>query len=779
MNHPAFRPWRPALFPALVALLFMLGGGHAMAAYESEMAAFASQDLANPPPANVIVFTGSSSITGWSNLAATFPGYPVLNRGFGGSQMHDVLEHFAEVITPYRAPLYVLYEGDNDIWAGETPAAIFSEYVTFANRIATELPGTDLILIAVKPSPSRVSRMAAMAELNGLLRDLCTTRPNLRYADVFTPMLNASGQPRPELFGSDMLHMNAAGYAIWKSVLDPLLAAAPFPKDSTIQLDFGSAANSPGTGWNNVTAEIGMDPLGKLPALTAATGTATAAGLEILSPFNALNDNGSTASAVFPAAATRDSLFGNTEEFGGMSNMFPAFRLTGLDPALVYRLTFYASRTGVTDNRSTLYTVTGGSTATAVLDASENINGIALVGNIAPDAQQGITVSLSAPAANTSPNHFTYLGVLKLDGLPPAPVDNTAPLLVSGVGRQGRIIDLTFSEALDPATVTPVGGYVVNGGTPAVSSAALLSGGRVISLTLAQNVSGPVTIAVSGVKDAAGNAVAAGTAITVTMPAAQTGVMLFDFGAAGTTMGAGDDPVNTWNNITTAIGTSDTGVLNTLVTVGNLPTTASFRMIKRFNGANANGTTSSSVFPADATSDSLFGNTETFNSLANIFPSFRLTGLDPGQGYDLTFYASRTGVADNRETRYTLVGANTVVTDLQCAANINNTATARLVYPTAAGDIVISLSPSPLNNNGNHFTYLGVMRVSPAPPIDWLPPQIIDGRIHLQWTGTGQLEHAESPLGPWTAIQPVPVSPYQESILPTSRRFYRLRYPVP
>ena len=57
----------------------------AWAAYEAEMAAFAAQDLANPPPANVIVFTGSSSIVGWSGLAAAFPGYPVLNRGLTAS----------------------------------------------------------------------------------------------------------------------------------------------------------------------------------------------------------------------------------------------------------------------------------------------------------------------------------------------------------------------------------------------------------------------------------------------------------------------------------------------------------------------------------------------------------------------------------------------------------------------------------------------------------------------------------------------------------------------
>ena len=191
------------------------------------------------------------------------------------------------------------------------------------------------------------------------------------------------------------------------------------------------------------------------------------------------------------------------------------------------------------------------------------------------------------------------------------------------------------------------------------------------------------------------------------------------------------------------------------------------------------GTTASTVFPSDATSDSLFGNTEIFNNLTNIFPSFRLTGLDPGQGYDFTFYASRTGVSDNRETRYTLVGSNTVITHLQAAANINNAAVARFIHPTPAGEIAVSLSPSPLNNNANHFTYLGVMRFAPAPPLDLLPPQVLNGLIQLQWTGTGQLEQADGPLGPWSTILPVPSSPYSESFPQTGHRFYRLRHPVP
>ena len=53
-----------------------------------------------------------------------------------------------------------------------------------------------------------------------------------------------------------------------------------------------------------------------------------------------------------------------------------------------------------------------------------------------------------------------------------------------------------------------------------------------------------------------------------------------------------------------------------------------------------------------------------------------------------------------------------------------------------------------------------------------------DGKITLSWTGTGNLEWSTSVQGPWTAVTPVPTSPYIEDIQTGQRsRFYRLRKP--
>ena len=45
------------------------------------------------------------------------------------------------------------------------------------------------------------------------------------------------------------------------------------------------------------------------------------------------------------------------------------------------------------------------------------------------------------------------------------------------------------------------------------------------------------------------------------------------------------------------------------------------------------------------------------------------------------------------------------------------------------------------------------------------------------WTGSGRLQRAATLEGPWVPVLPTPVSPFNESILPRARQFYRLAYP--
>ena len=193
------------------------------ARFAAELNGFLRADSVTPPPPAPVLFVGSSSIRMWQSLATDFPGLPVLNRGFGGSRMDDVLRYADRVVFKYKPRAIVLYEGDNDLQDGRTPARIAGDVAEFLSRVRRTLPLTRVVCLSVKPSPSRWNLIGQMRQTNALLQAVVAQDTMATFVDVFTPMLGADGHPRPELFQSDSLHMTPAGYAIWKDAVAPAL----------------------------------------------------------------------------------------------------------------------------------------------------------------------------------------------------------------------------------------------------------------------------------------------------------------------------------------------------------------------------------------------------------------------------------------------------------------------------------------------------------------------------------------------------------------------------
>jgi hypothetical protein len=350
-------------------------------------------------------------------------------------------------------------------------------------------------------------------------------------------------------------------------------------------------------------------------------------------------------------------------------------------------------------------------------------------------------------------------------------------------------IELVFDEALDPAGLLDIAGFSVanRGSLIAVTDVVLSADGRFVTLTTASALAGRYGVAVpAGLSDLAGNPIGGGAALQIGSAPLSAGLnVLMDFGSSGYPTGEGDDPVNTWNNVTQGIGGSSSGVLADLLTSDGDPTTIRLEMIEPFSGANASGTSSSPDFPSSATSDTLYGNTETWNGTANVFPSFRLRQLDPGTSYNLTFYASRTGAGgDNRETLYTVVGTATDTTVLNPSENVSTAVTLEDLSPDAGGNLTISIGPGPNNNNAYHFTYLGILVLTtddnPAVGSRLFPPVPLGGNmVFVDWMGGGSLEYSGNLQDPWTTVSPVPEPPYVEPMSASGRRFFRLREVVP
>jgi lysophospholipase L1-like esterase len=221
---------RRALF-SLVAFLIItrspLGlsapAEHNFGKWEKEIAAFEQMDKTNAPPKGGIVFIGSSTIRLWKTLSEDFPQHRVINRGFGGSEIVDAT-HFADrVIFPYQPRMVFLRAGGNDLWAGKSPEQVFIDFKEFAAAIHGKLPDTEVVFIALSPSPARLKQADKEKAVNTMVREYISAKPHLGYIETYDMVLGADGKPREELFIADKLHFNADGYKLLTARVRPHL----------------------------------------------------------------------------------------------------------------------------------------------------------------------------------------------------------------------------------------------------------------------------------------------------------------------------------------------------------------------------------------------------------------------------------------------------------------------------------------------------------------------------------------------------------------------------
>jgi lysophospholipase L1-like esterase len=192
------------------------------APFRDEILRFAEVDRATPPPPCPVLFVGSSSIRMWRTLSEDMAPMPVINRGFGGSTIGQSTLYFDRIVAPYRPRAIVFYAGENDIDGGQSPADAASQFRIYLAKKRATLGRTPVFYISAKPSKLRFSQFARQTELNDAIRDLAAANPDLTFIDVVPSMLSG-GRPR-DIYVEDGLHMNAAGYAIWRGLVRQALA---------------------------------------------------------------------------------------------------------------------------------------------------------------------------------------------------------------------------------------------------------------------------------------------------------------------------------------------------------------------------------------------------------------------------------------------------------------------------------------------------------------------------------------------------------------------------
>src|SRR5438067_7294852 len=191
--------------------------------WQFQIRAYEKADQASSPKPGVIVFTGSSSIRYWKTLSDDMQPLNVINRGFGGSQIAHVTYYARRIVTPYRPRAVVLYAGDNDLsfppW--KSPETVLNDFKQFVGTVHGDLPETWIYYISMKPAPW--GNWQLMDQTNRMIAAYISTQPRVQFIDVSSAMLDSQGKLRRELYGWDPMHMNASGYALWTSIVKPVL----------------------------------------------------------------------------------------------------------------------------------------------------------------------------------------------------------------------------------------------------------------------------------------------------------------------------------------------------------------------------------------------------------------------------------------------------------------------------------------------------------------------------------------------------------------------------
>ncbi len=197
-------------------------GAAGPARWEETIRKFEAADQANPPPQGAVLLVGGSNARRWTDVGDYFPGQLVINRGFGGAHLSDVLHFFDRIVLPYAPKVILLNAGGNDLSSGKSPESIRDAAKAFAAKVRAAFPATRILYVSLPPvlRAARVPEgLATIRRMNGLIADLARAEKNLEFIDLFPAFLDAKGQPRPELFVEDGTHFSPQGQAVVAGLL--------------------------------------------------------------------------------------------------------------------------------------------------------------------------------------------------------------------------------------------------------------------------------------------------------------------------------------------------------------------------------------------------------------------------------------------------------------------------------------------------------------------------------------------------------------------------------
>ncbi len=186
-----------------------------------EIAAFETLDQQENYPKDAILFLGSSSIRLWKTIKEDMAPYSVIQRGYGGAHFRDLVFFTERILADHSLQMVVCFVA-NDIKGTEddaTPNRVFRLFKVFVKQVREQYPEIPIMQIAITPTQSRWEFWDKINRVNKRIKAYCDNNLNLYYIDTVPTYLDEQGQPKPEWFVKDQLHLNETGYAVWSKII--------------------------------------------------------------------------------------------------------------------------------------------------------------------------------------------------------------------------------------------------------------------------------------------------------------------------------------------------------------------------------------------------------------------------------------------------------------------------------------------------------------------------------------------------------------------------------
>lgn len=190
--------------------------------FKQEIEKFEEYDSENTHINHPILFIGSSTINLWKT-AQYFPNRQVLNRGFGGANIQDILYYYNQVIKKYNPSSIVLYN-DIDVENGESPQYTINQYIKLIHKIHQDFPYCKIIIISIKPTPLDILLGKSIRQnkkiTNDLLKELTINYSYLEFIDLSSLLYDLNGNLKNEFYREDKQHLTEECYKLWSNELN-------------------------------------------------------------------------------------------------------------------------------------------------------------------------------------------------------------------------------------------------------------------------------------------------------------------------------------------------------------------------------------------------------------------------------------------------------------------------------------------------------------------------------------------------------------------------------